>query len=213
MNTYRKYYPNVYLAKTKKEYNKGDEITMTTRHNQQHTCIVHNFIYSDDGFNFYSITRADGFDTNERNRRKAERYEEWARSRERKSNEYYKASKEGHDFLVLAEPIKIGHHSEKRHRALIERNHNRMSKSIENRDKATEWQSKADYWATRTDIVNLSMPESLEYFEFKLEEAILHHADLKKNPEKRMHSFSLQYANKEVNKLKKQLEIAKRLWA
>ena len=31
------------------------------------------------------------------------------------------ASNEGKEFLVMGEPIKIGHHSEKRHRALIER--------------------------------------------------------------------------------------------
>ena len=54
----------------------------------------------------------------------------------KKSNDYYNASNEGKEFLSIGEPIKIGHHSEKRHRALIERNWNRMGKSVEFEKKA-----------------------------------------------------------------------------
>ena len=56
------------------------------------------------------------------------------------------------------------------------------------------------------------MPESLDYFKFKLEEAEQHHKDLKDNPEKRQHSYELTYAKKEVNELKKKVEIAMKLW-
>lgn len=89
---------------------------------------------------------------------------------ENKSTAYWEASSEGKDFLVLGEPIKIGHHSEKRHRSLIERNHNRMHKSVEQSKIAEGHESKADYWNSRTSIINLSMPESVEYYEFKVEE-------------------------------------------
>jgi len=143
---------------------------------------------------------------------KAERYQSWANARERKSTEYYEASQEGKDFLALAEPIKIGHHSEKRHRALIERNWNRMGKSVENTKIAEQHESKADYWTSRANLINLSMPESIEFYEYKLEEAKMHHEGLKDGTIERSHSFSLTYAKKEVNKFQELLNDAKILW-
>lgn len=40
------------------------------------------------------------------------------------------------------------------------------------------------------------MPESIEYFEFKLEEAKMKHEGIKNGTIERSHSMSLQYANK-----------------
>src|SRR5690606_9142986 len=114
---------------------------------------------------------------------------------------------------ALAEPIKIGHHSEKRHRALIERNWNRMAKSVENSKVAERHENKAEYWASKADTINLSMPESVEYFEYKLEEARIKHEGLKDGSIERSHSFSLTYAKKEVNDLTNKLETAKKLWS
>jgi hypothetical protein len=57
------------------------------------------------------------------------------------------------------------------------------------------------------------MPESLEYFEFELEKAEKKHADLKSGAVKPSHSYSMAYAKKEVNEVRKKLEIAKVLWA
>ena len=56
------------------------------------------------------------------------------------------------------------------------------------------------------------MPESIEYFSDRLEKAIAHHKGLKDGSIEREHSYSLTYANKEVNELKKKVEIAKLLW-
>lgn len=212
MNTYHKYVPNVFLAKCESSYNRGDIIEVTTKHGKINECIVHNLIGQKNGFFYYSITRADGFNAQERAKAKAERLNGWAAGAERKSDQYYEASQEGKDFLVLAEPIKIGHHSEKRHRALIERNWNRMGKSVEYADKAKEHAEKAEYWAKRANDINLSMPESLEFYAFKLEEAKAHHQDMLKHPEKRSHSFSLAYAKKEVNEIQKKTTIAVKLW-
>jgi len=75
---------------------------------------------------------------------RAERFEKYAENAEKRSQQYYEASNEGKDFLSLGEPIKIGHHSEKRHRALIERNHNRMGKSIEEDKKASYYKDRAE---------------------------------------------------------------------
>lgn len=213
MNTYSKYEPNVFLAKCTEKHEKGEIINVTTRYGKENESEVYNLIYEKDGFFYYSITRADGFNIQERAKAKAERYSTWAASAERKSDQYYEASNEGADFLSLAEPIKVGHHSEKRHRALIERNWNRMGKSVEFSKKADAHESRAEYWARKENDINLSMPESLEYFEFKLENAKEYHEGLKSGKYPRSHSFSLTYAKKEVNELTKKLEIAKKLWS
>jgi hypothetical protein len=212
MNTYAKYQPNVFLAKCAEPHQKGETIMVTTKYGKENECIVFNCIFNKDGFYYYSIVRADGFNMQERAKQKAERYQSWANSRERKSNEYYQASNEGKDFLSLGEPIKIGHHSEKRHRALIERNHERMRKSVENSKVAEQHESKAEYWASRANDINLSIPESVEYYEYKLEEAKMKHEGLKDGSIERSHSFSLTYAKKDVNEFTKKLELAKKLW-
>ncbi len=212
MNTYAKFCPNVFVAKCTEEHQKGETIILTTQYGKEHECIVFNLVGSKDGFFFYSIVRADGFNAQEYAKKKAERYLNWANSAEDRSNKLWEASNEGRDFLSLGEPIKVGHHSEKRHRALIERNHNRMGKAIEEGNKVQQHESKADYWNSRANNINLSMPESIEFFEFKLEEAKAKHEGLKSGAIKREHSFSLTYANKEVNEITKKYELAKRLW-
>jgi len=212
MNVYHKFAPNVFVAKCTDAYEKGQSIIITTKYGKEHECIVFNRVAFKDGAYYYSIVRADGFNIQEFARQKADRYNRWATSREKKADAYYKASQEGKDFLALAEPIKVGHHSEKRHRALIERNWNRMGKCIENSDKAKEHESKSEYWESRINIINLSMPESLEYFEYKLEEAKERHEGIKSGKYPKDHSFALTYAKKEVNELVKKFELAKRLW-
>lgn len=213
MNIYSKYCPNVFVAKCDQEYQKGNIIEMTTKYGKTHECIIFNLVAKRDGFYYYSIVRADGYNVQERAKAKAERLNQWAANAEKKSNEYYEASKEGKDFLVLAEPIKIGHHSEKRHRALIERNHNRMGKCVEMSNKAAEYEDRAEYWEKQSNVINLSMPESLEYYEYKLLEAQKHHEGLKVGTLKQDHSMSMQYASKAVRDLKRTLKTAKLLWS
>ena len=131
----------------------------------------------------------------------------------RKAISYYEASNEGRDFLSLGEPIKVGHHSEKRHRALIERNHNRMGKFVSELDKAEQYERRASYWESKANDINLSMPESLEYYEFKLEQAKARHEGLKNGTIERSHSYSLTYAKKDVNEIESKLKIARQMWA
>lgn len=212
MNTYFKYAPNVFLAKSPDFHKKGDVINVTTKYGKENESIVFNLIAQKDGFYYYSIVRADGYNIQERAKAKSERYSKWANSATKKSNDYYEASQEGKDFLSLAEPIKVGHHSEKRHRALIDRNWTRMEKSVEMMDKAALHESKSEYWSTKENEINLSMPESIEYFEYKFEEAKMQHEGLKDGSIERSHSFSLTYAKKAVNEAKKNLDLAKKLW-
>lgn len=213
MNTYSKYMPNVFLAKCEEKQIPGSVILLSTKYGKENECIVFNLIYEKDGFFYYSIVREDGFDSREWAKRRAEKLNNASANATKKSNEYYQASHEGKDFLALAEPIKVGHHSEKRHRALIERNWNRMGKSVEYADKASGYDQRAEYWEKKGEAINLSMPDCLEYFEFLLEKAQKEHEDLKSGKTERSHSFSLTYAKKHLNEVSKKLEIAKKLWA
>jgi hypothetical protein len=213
MNTYAKYTANVFVAKCEEQHEKGEIITLSTKYGKEHECIVFNLVARGKlGEFYYSIVRADGFNVQEFAKKKAERYQNWAVASENKSNAYWEASQEGRDFLSLGEPIKVGHHSEKRHRALFERNHNRMSKAVEEGKKVEQHESKAEYWTSRANIINLSIPESLEYYEYKVEEAKMHHEGLKNGTIERSHSFSLTYAKKDVNKFESLLKDAKKLW-
>jgi hypothetical protein len=213
MNTYSKYVPNVFLAKCTEKHEKGETILVETKYGKENESIVFNLIAEKDGFYYYSIVRADGFNVQEWAKNKAERLRSASLNADKKSNDYWKASNEGADFLALGEPIKIGHHSEKRHRALIERNHNRMGKSVEFSEKSEQYENRAEYWDKKASTINLSMPESLEYYEFELEKAKKYHEGLKAGTIEKRHSYSLPYAKKEVNEIEKKLKLAVKLWS
>lgn len=213
MNTYKKYCPNVFVAQCKEEYKRGDVILITTKYGKEIENEVHNFLgKTKDGMYLYSVTRIDGTNSQTRAMSKAERLDGYANNAEKRSAKYYEASQEGKDFLSLGEPIKIGHHSERRHRRLIERNWERMGKSVAESERAKDYENRAKYWADKANKIDLSMPESLNFFEFKLDEAKKYHQLLKDNPDERRHSMSLQYANKAVKDLEDKVALAIRLW-
>lgn len=116
------------------------------------------------------------------------------------------------DFLSLGEPIKVGHHSEKRHRKMIEDSWNNMGKSVEFSDKAAEHERVAKYWEKRAETINLSMPESIDFYEHKLEQAKEFHEGVKSGKYPREHAYTLTYAKKAVNEAQKNYELALKLW-
>lgn len=217
MNTYKKYCPNVFVAQCEEKHEKGDTIIVETKYGKKHECVVHNFVgytgTKEKPMYCYSITRADGYNNQERARNKVEKLNNWADNADKKGNEWREKSNEGKDFLALAEPIKVGHHSEKRHRALIERNWNRMSNAMEEFKKADAYRERTAYWESMANKIDLSMPESLEFFEAQLEEAKEYHQFLKDNPKERPHGMSLSYSSKKVKELKSKYETAVKLWA
>ena len=64
--------------------------------------------------------------------------------------------------IPFGQPILVGHHSERAHRKVLERADNAMRKGIEESKKADNYRARAEYWESRENIVNLSMPESIE---------------------------------------------------
>lgn len=214
MNTYKKYCPNVYVAKCEEEYQKGDLIVVVTKYGKQNECIVHNLVDRDqDGYFYYSITRVDGYNLQERAKRKAQQYESWALTAEKKSQDCFSKSNRHHDFLAMGEPIKVGHHSERRHRRIIEESHHNMEQSVLHSHKAQSHLQKAEAWRKHQKDINLSMPESLNYYKDKYAKAVKYHSGLKTGKYPREHAYSLSYAKKEVNDLKKKVELAEKLWA
>lgn len=212
-NTFYKYCPNVFVAKCSQQHAKGDIINLETKYGKDVECEVHNYLgQTKDNCYLYSITRTDGFNSQARAEAKAGKLEGYAANAEKRSDAYYQASQEGRDFLALGEPIKIGHHSERRHRKLIERNWERMGKCVAESDKAKEYERRAEYWKERASKIDLSTPDCLEFFEFELEKAKQKHQLLKDKPEARSHSMSLQYANKAVKELEDKVRTAIKLW-
>ena len=209
MNKFKKYCPNVWIAECDEEYEKGEIIELETKYGKMVECEVYNLIAQNSEKHFYSIIR---LEEQTYAQRKTERYNNSSENNMAKSNNCYKASLEGREFLALGEPIKVGHHSEKRHRALIERNQNRMEKSMEFLEKSKEAEQKAEYWENKSDEITLAMPESVEYFTNKLEKVTAYHKGLKNGSIEKSHSYSLAYASKDVKELKQKLEIAKKLW-
>ena len=210
MNKFKKYCPNVWVAECEEEYKKGDIIQLETKYGKEVDCEVYNLLANKNEFFYYSVVRIEEKNYAER---KVDKYKNSAINHSNKSEQYYQASQEAKDFLSLAEPIKIGHHSEKRHRALYERNSKRMDKSMESYRKSEEAKNKAEYWEKKANEINLSMPESLEFYKYKLEKAKEYHAGLKDGTIERTHGYSLAYATKDVKELTQKLKIAQELWS
>ena len=211
----KKYYsnPTVFCLETDKIYQKDDIVKYTTRRGQEIELIIYKLIFSKHGFNYYSYLRADGKNRKTILENKIEKRLEWSESREKKSNQYFEASQEGKDFLSLAEPIKIGHHSENGHRSLIKRNWDRIGKSVENSNKAQEHKDKAENLENKLNSeLPLDTPDCLDEIKERLKRATELHLFYKNNPDKRGHSYSLIYAKKKVNDLQKKLNIAEKLW-
>jgi len=213
MNTYAKFCANVFVAKCEEEYEKGDIIEVTTKYGKENECEVHNLICQKNGFYYYSITRVDGFDAKERLRRKAEKYSQAAINAEARSEAYVSKSNEATKGIVFGQPILVGHHSESKHRNALEKSHRAMDNAVSEMKKAEEYSDKAESYKFRAEhTMNLSMPESLEYYTEELEKAKEYHEGLKSGKYEREHGYSLTYAKKNVNELTKKVELAKRLW-
>lgn len=131
-NTYFKLAPNACVMKTEATYAKGDIALIENKYGQETEVEVFKLVKDTLTFKLYSFTRLGESHA----ARKAARYQNQADNAEKRANDWQDKANEGRDFLVLAEPIKIGHHSEKRHRALIERNHSRMTNCIAESNKA-----------------------------------------------------------------------------
>jgi hypothetical protein len=79
----------------------------------------------------------------ERRERRAERLRGWAEKREQKSDAAARTAHTIASGIPMGQPILVGHHSEKRHRAAIDRMHRNMSNAVEHSRKADSMRSRA----------------------------------------------------------------------
>ena len=114
--------------------------------------------------------------------------------------------------IPFGQPILVGHHSERTHRAAIEKSWNAMGKSVAEGEKAESHESKAAYWERMAEKIDLSMPESIDYFKHKLEEAKEYHEGLKSGKYQKRHAYSVTYAKKAVNEAQANYNTALKLW-
>ena len=104
-NKFAKYCPNVWLAQTGQDFNKGDEIIMTNKYGKEKPYLIHNLVIPkakarDKISNYYSITPIEDKNYFER---RAERMKNAIANSIKKSDEYYQKSQNGSDFLSLGE--------------------------------------------------------------------------------------------------------------
>lgn len=101
---------------------------------------------------------------NIRAQNKYNKYIDRACSTSKKANNT-KLSQQESNFLSLAEPVKIWHHSEGRHRKLIEKSRRIMDKRVELWNKAEEYDDKADYWKNKKFLTTSEKEEKKQLAE------------------------------------------------
>lgn len=209
---FKKYTQGVYcLELDQKDLSHGDNVTVKTRRGKEVDCVIWKKLFEKNGKIYYSYVRADGFNRTEWTRRKMERAENAAGRQERLSGEYYQKAQKGRDFLALGEPIKVGHHSEKKHRKLIEDNWNNMGKSVKAADKAQDYERKASELESRLNKeINIDTPESLEQLKERITGLEARRDSMKANGG--YEKWELTNLGAKIRRYKKRLETAKKLW-
>ena len=79
----------------------------------------------------------------ERREAKAERLREWAGKREAKASAAFQRADQIADMIPMGQPILVGHYSEKRHRADLDRINRGMGAGFEHAEKAKEFDRRA----------------------------------------------------------------------
>ena len=212
MNVYKKYCSCVYVAECDTPHAKGEIIAVTTQYGKENQCEVHNLVLERNGKYYYSITRADGYNTQERARQKSEKYSSAASGAISAANSRCDAAVNAVKDIPFGQPILVDHSSAKKHRAALDDMDRNMKKSIELRESAEEYAAKAAFWKRMENKIDLSMPESIDYYEYQMQEATRVHAGLKDGSIPREYGMQLQYAKKAVNDAQKNYDLAVKLW-
>lgn len=79
----------------------------------------------------------------ERRLRRAERLRGWSEKRLNKSAESFEGARRAVDGIEPGQPILVGHHSERRHRAALDRHDSRMRQGFEHLEKGNQMASRA----------------------------------------------------------------------
>lgn len=211
---FKKYTAGVYCLEAEQQFNHGDLVTVSTRRGKEVEITIWKHLFTKNGVSYHSYIRCDGINSGERLQAKAEKHRERAARASDQSERYYEKSNEHHDFLSLGEPIKVGHHSEKRHRRIIEQANTNMGKSVEAANKASELLERAAGAEAASDNIFIDTPECLPRLREKLDRLVDFQEDakaLRKSGEDVPH-FVTANNGANIRRVKKQLETAIKLW-
>lgn len=218
-NTFRKYTSGVYVMHSDEHgFQHGDQAVIETRHGNEVEVTVWKHIKTvKDGGAIYSVIRNDGKTRKEWLRRKVERQENAAARQNRLSNEYYHKSQKDRDFLSLGEPVKVGHHSEKKHRKIIDDAWNNIGRSCMAQKKQERHEDKAAELEARLNKeINIDTPESVELLEERVNDLETRRDEIKKhnkeNPDDKHPAFMLQNLGANIRRYKERLDDARLLW-
>lgn len=105
----------------------------------------------------------------ERLERKLEKRQEWAQKRQADAAARFERAHQATEHIPMGQPILVGHHSEKRHRAAIARSDSNMRAGCESSDMAAHHESKAEGIERQLDHSIFSDdPDAVESLEAKL---------------------------------------------
>lgn len=110
--------------------------------------------------------------------RKRESYENLVDKNTTESNDRYRAARREASGIPFGQPILVGHHSEKRHRAALKRINGNDDKSREASNKAAYFKKKLDNLDNKYAISS-DDPDALKRLKDKLEGLVINHARMK----------------------------------
>lgn len=124
---------------------------------------------------------------------KRERYALLAEKNAAKSTELWESAHKSLSFIPFGQPILVGHYSERPMRNHIEREHNKIRKSIELDEKAKYYVKKSEEYGT--NCISSDDPDALNKLRDKLSALILAHTIMKdENKKAKKNGESLPYA-------------------
>jgi len=105
----------------------------------------------------------------ERRAARAERLRGWAEKRAAKADSAYDGAQRAVEGIPFGQPILVGHHSEGRHRAALDRHDGRMRAAIEHTQKAERMNRRADEIERQADrAIYSDDPDAIEALEAKI---------------------------------------------
>ena len=210
-NIFKKYTHGVYAMQSESHnLMHGDSATIRTKHGKEVAVTVWKRLGYVGAFSLYSVVREDGKCKESFLRSKAEKRRESAERADARSQAYYERSRKDADFLSLGEPIKVGHHSERRHRKAIEDANKYIGKSCAESDKAEDYTHKAETLESRAEQdIALDTPDSIARLQAKI--AMLE--DKRATIKVREHrAFELSNIGATIRRYGERLETARKLW-
>ena len=147
---------------------------------------------------------------------KAERYRELAEKHKKESESRYEQYHNNIMAIPMGQPILVGHHSERGHRAHLKRCDNHMRKSIEHSEKAEYYENKAK-GVENNNSISSDDPEAIKKLKEKLEKLENkrvaykeHNKKARKEGKDTLPSWALSNLSQNIRSVKQRIEYLER---